>query len=97
MRDDEKMLNWGGGLFALAFALMTLLQVCFRAQERQLARVTSERIRVQQDYAEENARFSALTRPEVLRGVVAEMYPKFEPIGFKKNITAGEIDLSISK
>ncbi|MCL2017757.1 MAG: hypothetical protein FWG80_03240 [Alphaproteobacteria bacterium] len=91
MRDDEKMFHWGFGLFASAFVLMAVLQVCSRAQERARARTRADIIRAGQEYAEEQARFSALIRPEVLRSTVAEMYPKFEPIGFKKNITANEI------
>ena len=94
MRDDEKMFQWGVGLFILAFVLMAVLQVCFRAQERARSRVRADIVRAQQGYAEEQARFSALVRPEVLRSVVSEIFPKFEPIGFKKNITAGEIKIS---
>jgi len=91
MRDDEKMFQWGVGLFVFAFVLIAALQVCYRVQDRARSRVRAEIVRTQQDYAESSARFSALTRPEVLRGIVAEMYPKFEAIGFKKNITISEI------
>ena len=91
MRDDEKMFQWGFGLFMVVSIAMASLQVFSRAQERSLARTRADIVRIQQDFAEEQARFSGLIRPEILRGTVAEMFPKFEPIGFKKNITAEEI------
>ena len=91
MRDDEEMFQWGFGMFVAAVIAMASLQVFARAQERSLARTRADIVRAQQDYAEEQARFSGLIRPEILRGTVAEMFPRFEPIGFKKNITAGEI------
>jgi len=91
MREDEKMFHWGFGMFTTAFVLMAILQVFFRAQERARVRVRADIVRAGQEYAEERARFSALIRPEILRSTVAGMYPRFEPIGFQKNITAGEI------
>lgn len=91
MKDDEKMFQWGIGLFVLATVVIAALQVCYRVQDRARTRIRADIVRTQQDYAEASARFSAITRPEVLRGVVAELYPKFEPVGFKKNIKIEEI------
>ncbi|MCL1902328.1 MAG: hypothetical protein FWG18_01725 [Alphaproteobacteria bacterium] len=94
MKEDEKMFQWGLGLFILVFVLIATLQVCFRVQDRARTRVKNEIIKTQQDYAEARAKFAALIRPEHLRGIVGEMFPKFEPIGFRKNITAAEIKTS---
>ncbi|MDR1207211.1 MAG: hypothetical protein LBK26_02245 [Rickettsiales bacterium] len=91
MKEDEQMFQWGVGLFAAVFVLIAALQVCYRVQDRARTRVRNEIVKTQQEYAETQAKFSALIRPENLRSIVAEMFPKFEPIGFKKNITAGEI------
>ena len=95
LRDDEKMFQWGFGMFAFAFVLIAVLQVAFRTQERARNRVRAEFVQAQQDFAEKQTAFSALVRPEVLRGTVAEMYPKFEAIGFKKNININEIKVKV--
>ncbi|MCL1785681.1 MAG: hypothetical protein FWG39_00835 [Alphaproteobacteria bacterium] len=93
MRDDEKMLQYGMGLMITAFLMMAVLQVCFRAQERARARMKSQIVRTQQEYAAARAHFSGQTRPDTLRVIVSEMFPKFETIGFKKNISANEIPI----
>jgi hypothetical protein len=96
MNDDEKIFKWGLALMAAMFVIGAALQVCYRAQSRALARTNSAIVRTQQETAEAAAQLSALVRPEVLRGIVAEMYPRFESIGFKKNINAMEIPLAVS-
>lgn len=90
------MFHWGLGLAIVAVVCAAVLQVCFRNQDRARARARAEIVRVQQDIAEDQAKFSALVRPEVLRSIVIEMYPKFEPIGFKKTITAGDIPIRVA-
>jgi hypothetical protein len=94
VKEDEQMFQWGVGLFAAVFLLIAALQVCFRVQDRARSRIRNDIVRTQQEYAETQAKFSALIRPENLRSIVAEMFPKFEPIGFKKNINVNEIGLA---
>jgi hypothetical protein len=94
MNDDDKIFGWGVGMLATMFVLGAALQVCYRAQSRAMARTNADIVRTQQEIAQSQARFSALVRPEVLRGIVAEMYPSFESIGFKKNINAAEIPIA---
>ncbi|MCL1891761.1 MAG: hypothetical protein FWF97_00480 [Alphaproteobacteria bacterium] len=96
MKDDEKIFGWGVGLLAAMFVIGASLQVCYRAQSRAIARANAGIVRTQQETAEAQARLAGLVRPEVLRSVVAEMYPRFESIGFKKNINAMEIPLVAS-
>jgi len=91
MKDDEKIFQIGIGMLAAMFVLGATLQVCYRAQTRSLARLNAATVRTMQETAEAQARLAGLVRPEVLRSVVSEMYPKFESIGFKKNINATDI------
>jgi len=93
MRDDEKMFQWGLGLMVAAFLMIAVFQVCFRAQERARARTKSQIVRTQQEFAQKRAYLSGLTRPENLRVIVTEMFPRFETIGFRKNINVNEIGL----
>ena len=97
MKDNEKIFHIGIGMLAAMFVLGAGLQVCFRAQTRSLARLNAATVRTQQETAEAQARLAGLVRPEVLRSVVSEMYPRFESIGFKKNINAGDIPLAASR
>ena len=92
MREDELMFHWGIGLAVAAVVLSAVMQVAYRTQDKARARTRAEIVRTQQDIAEEQTRFSALVRPEVLRSVVIEMYPKFQPLGFGKTISAGDIE-----
>ena len=93
MKDDEKMFQWGIGLFAGVFVMIAALQVIYRVQDRERKRVRADIVRIQQDYAEALAKFSSAIRPDNLRLIAASLYPHFEPIGFKKNINVGEIPL----
>ena len=93
MKDDEKIFGWGVGLLAAMFVIGATLQVCYRAQSRAIARANAGIVRTQQETADAQAKLSALVRPEILRNVVNEMYPRFESIGFKKNINVMEISL----
>lgn len=93
MREDELMFHWGLGLAIIAVVLAAVLQVCYRNQDRARARTRAQIVRVQQDIAENQTRFSSLVRPEVLRSIVIEMYPRFEPLGFKKTISVQDIPL----
>jgi type II secretory pathway pseudopilin PulG len=87
MREDELMFHWGLGLAIVAIVLAAVLQVCSRNQDRARARARAQIVVLQQEIAESQARFSALVRPEVLRSIVIEMYPAFEPLGFKKTVS----------
>ena len=91
MQDDEKMFHWGIGMVIAALAISAALQVSFRTQDKARARTRAQIVRTQQDIAEERAKFAALTRPEVLRSVVIEMYPKFAPLGFGKTVNVKDI------
>ena len=92
MREDELMFHWGIGLAVAAVVLSAVMQVAYRTQDKARARTRAEIVRTQQNIAEEQTRFSSLVRPEVLRSVVIEMYPKFQPLGFGKTISAGDIE-----
>jgi len=94
MKDDEKMFQWGVGLFVGVFVLIAALQVLYRVQDRERKLVRRDIVRIQQDTAEASAKFSTDIRPDNLRIIVAQMEPQFEAIGFKKNINAGEIPMS---
>ena len=94
MKEDEIMFHWGIGLAVMMVVVSAILQVCYRHQDRARARVKAEIVRVQQETAENQTKFSTLTRPEVLRSVVMEMYPRFEPLGFKKTIDVNDIKLN---
>jgi hypothetical protein len=93
MYDDEKMFHIGFIMMIVVFIMIALLQISFRLQERDRARTRAEIVRTQQEFAARQTVLSGLVRPENLRGIVAGMYPRFEPIGFRKNITANEIPL----
>ncbi|MCL2338883.1 MAG: hypothetical protein FWC51_02920 [Proteobacteria bacterium] len=93
MKDDEKMFQWGVGLFAAVFVLIAALQVLYRVQDRERKQIRADIVRIQQAYAEASAQFSTDIRPDNLRIIAASMYPNFEPIGFKKNITTNEIPI----
>lgn len=93
MKDDEKIFRFGIGMVAAMFFIGIMLQVFYRAQSRERARTNAEIVRVQQETAEAQARLSAFVRPEVLRSVTSGMYPRFESIGFKKNINATDIPM----
>jgi len=97
MRDDEKMFQLGLGLMVIAFLVMAVFQVAFRTQERQRARVKSQIVRTQQEHAQKSAELSGLIRPENLRVMVAEMFPRFETIGFRKNINVNDIPIVESR
>jgi len=91
MHEDEMMFHWGIGMAVAAVAVSVALQVGFRTQDKSRAHIKAEIVRTQQEIADNSAKFSALTRPEVLRSVVIEMYPKYEPLGFGKTINAKDI------
>jgi len=93
MRDDEKVFRWGIGLLAAMFVIGATLQVFSRAQNRQLARVNAGIVKAQQEIALASTQFSAMLRPDVLRGQVSAMFPNFESIGFKKNINISDIPI----
>ncbi|MCL2758224.1 MAG: hypothetical protein FWE64_02785 [Alphaproteobacteria bacterium] len=93
MREDEKMFQLGLGLLIVAFIMIAAFQVAFRIQEKDRARTKTAIIRTQQEYAQKRAYFSGLLRPENLRGIVSMAFPRFETIGFGKNINIGEIPL----
>jgi hypothetical protein len=93
MRDDEKMFQLGIGLMVIVFLAIAVLQVSFRTQERARARTKLQIVRTQQEIAEKRAQLAGLMRPENLRSIVSEMFPRFETIGFRKNINANEIPI----
>jgi len=91
MHDDDKMFQIGFVMMVVAFMMIAILQISFRAQERARARTRAEIVRTQQEFAHKQALLSGLVRPENLRGIVAGLYPKFETIGFRKNINVNDI------
>lgn len=93
MKDDERIFRLGISMVVAMFVIGVSLQVFFRAQSRQLARTNASIVRVQQETAQAQARLATLVRPEILRSLISEIYPKFESIGFKKNINVTDIPI----
>ncbi|MBD5388764.1 hypothetical protein HDR63_00730 [bacterium] len=91
MNEDEIMFRWGVAAAAAVLLLTAGLQVCYRVQNKTLARVHAETVRTQQETATLEASFASFVRPEILRNLVTSIYPKAEVIGFRKSVAIDEL------
>lgn len=80
-------------MVATAFVAAVFVQVTYRTQNRMRMRIVAETVKSQQDFAVSQATLSGILRPEVLRGIVAEIFPDYKTIGFTKNINITDIPL----
>jgi len=93
MNNDERIFKIGIGMVAAMFIIGVSLQVFYRAQNRAMTKINAAIVHAQQETAQAQAQLSELVRPEVLRSVIFGIYPRFESIGFKKNINATDIPM----
>jgi hypothetical protein len=91
MNEDDKMCYLGIGLLVPAVVLTLALQVFYRNQDRARANVRREIVRTQQEAAVASANFASYVRPEILRNLVAGIYPKAEVISFNKSVSIDEL------
>lgn len=89
MSEDEKMFRIGIGMLVVMVAVTVALQVCYRAQNRELGRLRREIVQTQQDIAVDQAKFASLVRPESLRNLVSGAVPHAEVISFHKSVEIG--------
>lgn len=93
MNEDGKMFQIGFWMMLGVFMLMVALQVCYRTQNRALARVRRDNVQVQQQIAAATANFASYVRPEVLRNIVTGVFPRAEVVGFQKTVTIDQLPL----
>ncbi|MDR0967562.1 MAG: hypothetical protein LBL75_01890 [Rickettsiales bacterium] len=93
MNNDERVFRIGVGLVVAMFVIGIVLQVCYRAQSRSMARINANIVKTQQETAQAQAVLSTMVRPDVLRARVASVYQNYESIGFKKNINVVDIPI----
>ena len=93
MRDDEKMFNLGISLFMGVIALIMILQVCYREQNRNLKYIRNTMESVQQETETAETKFSALTSGDLLRGSVVGINPKSENVSYSKTVHIDEIPM----
>ena len=93
MNEDEKMFQIGLWAMLGVLLLTVMLQVCYRVQNRALARVRHDTVQTQQQIAAATANFASYVRPEVLRNMVTGVFPKAEVVGFQKTVTIDQLPL----
>lgn len=93
MNEDGKMFQIGFWMMLGVVMLMVALQVCYRTQNRALARVRRDNVQVQQQIAAATANFASYVRPEVLRNIVTGVFPRAEVVGFQKTVTIDQLPL----
>lgn len=93
MDEESKMFKWGVGLAIFVFLLTAALQVSFRTNDKARARIRARIVETQQDIAERRAAFASFVRPEILRNLVFNIYPKSETVNFNKSISVNNLDV----
>ena len=93
MKEYDRAFSIGIFMLVVALALTAVLQVTNRIQTRARNRARAEIVRTQQDHAAAQALFAAMTRPEVLRALISEVYPNFVPIRFANSVSAADIPM----
>ena len=91
MNEDEKVFNVSVVALLGVFVLSCVLQVCYRAQNRERDRVHRDIVQTQQDIAVAQANFASYVRPESLRNLVTMVDPKAEVISFHKSVEIYEL------
>lgn len=86
MNEDEKMFHIGFVAVVLVLMVTSVLQVCYRNQNKIRNRVRADIVKTQQETAVAAANFASYVRPEILRNLVISIYPKAEVIGFNKTV-----------
>lgn len=97
MNEDEKMFRISMVLFVLVMGMTFVLQLAYRIQNKELARVRSKIVETQQEIAIAQANFSASTRLDVLRNLVKNISPKAEVISFHKSVEIADLPDRLSK
>ena len=97
MNEDEKMFRISMVLFILVMAMTFTLQLVYRIQNKELARVRNQIVETQQEIAIAQASFSASTRPEILRNLVMNTSPKAEVISFHKSVEIADLPDRLQK
>lgn len=91
MNEDEKMFHIGIWAVTIVMALVVMLQVCYRTQNRVLNEVRAEIVQTKQKIAVAEIDFAAYVRPEILGSIVKLINPKVETVGFQRNVSINEL------
>ena len=86
MREDEKLFSFGSHIFIVTLLLVAIFHALFSADEKKLDTKNRKIITLEQDIANAQVKFSALTQPDVLRPIVLQIYPDWKPIGTGRTI-----------
>ncbi len=91
MNEDEKMFHLGLVMVVAVLLVTSVLQVCYRNQNKIRNRVRADIVKTQQETADRAAKFASYVRPEILRNLVTSIYPKAEVIGFNKTVSIDQL------
>jgi hypothetical protein len=92
MRDDERLFSFGLQFFIITLITVALFHAAFNADEKKLAKKNKAISALGQDLSNAKVRFAALVQPEILRPIVAQLYPHYRPIGTGRTIRAKDMD-----
>lgn len=97
MNEDEKMFHIGIVMLVVMGVITVGLQVCYRVQNDERARVRRETVEVQQNIDKARVLFESQVRPESLRNMVDGVLGKSEFISFQKTIEIQNLPDRISE
>jgi hypothetical protein len=87
MRDGELVFNFGFASLIIMAIVTAAFFVAFSSDENNLKKKNKTIVSLEQDLANATVKFSSLVQPEVLRPIVATVYPKYKPIGTGQTIS----------
>ena len=81
MITGERLFSIGLQCLILMLFLIAIFHSAFNIDARRMQRKNREIVRLEQELNNQNVRFAAMVRPEVLRPIVMRIHPNFRTIG----------------